>query len=483
MRPDSYYFELLHLLIPLFLHSLIYNAMSDNNNQFGSKLGLIAATVGSAVGLGNIWRFPAEAQSNGGAAFLLIYIICLVILGIPVMLAEFSLGRAGRSDAFGTFKKLAPKTHWYLIGVFGIIGSYLIGIFYMVVEGWSLEYLVTSITGSLYEGVGTVTPGSNVTAADNAFIAKMNEYISTPWMPMVFTWIVIIMNLVILLGGVQKGIERLSNMLMPSLFVALLVLCCVALSLPGAMDGLVWFLKPDFSKITGATIINAMGQTFFSLSLGMGILVTYAAYYPDKTNMPQTAVIVSASSLLVALLVGFIIFPAVSSFGLADHKLEGTTLVFQTLPVVFACLPLTQLWSALFFLLLFFAALTSTVSIMEVSIAFLQDKMKMGRKKAVCVSMLPLLVFSAICSLSFSTLADFKIFGMTIFDLLDSVTTNILLPIGAILLCLFAGWVAPRHLMHNQLTNNNTLRSWVVTPVIFILRYIAPVLIAIILFA
>lgn len=455
----------------------------STNNQFGSKLGLIAATVGSAVGLGNIWRFPAEAQANGGAAFLLIYVICLVVLGIPVMLAEFSLGRASRSDAFETFKKLAPGTPWYFIGVLGILGSFLIGIFYMVVEGWSLEYLVTSITGNLYEGVGKVVPGTNVAAADSAFVAKMQEYINTPWAPMVYTWVVIGINLVVLLGGVQKGIERLSNILMPSLFVVLLILCCVSLTLPNAMDGVEWFLKPDFSKITASTVINAMGQTFFSLSLGMGILITYAAYYPAKTNMPQTAAIVCAASLLVALLVGFVIFPAVSSFGLADHELEGTTLVFQTLPVVFACLPATQLVSALFFLLLFFAALTSTVSIMEVSIAFFCDKMKMKRTKAVLLVMLPLLLFSGVCSLSFSTLADFKIFGMTIFNFLDSFTTNILLPVGAIALCIFAGWVAPKYLVKDQLTNKGTLKSWIVKPVIFILRWVAPAMIACILIA
>lgn len=226
-----------------------------------------------------------------------------------------------------------------------------------------------------------------------------------------------------------------------------------------------------------------MGQTFFSLSLGMGILITYAAYYPDKTNMPQTAAIVCAASLLVALLVGFVIFPAVSSFGLADHELEGTTLVFQTLPVVFACLPATQLVSALFFLLLFFAALTSTVSIMEVSIAFFCDKMKMKRTKAVLLVMLPLLLFSGVCSLSFSTLADFKIFGMTIFNFLDSFTTNILLPVGAIALCIFAGWVAPKYLVKDQLTNKGTLKSWIVKPVIFILRWVAPAMIACILIA
>lgn len=454
----------------------------STNSQFGSKLGLIAATIGSAVGLGNIWRFPAEAQANGGAAFLLLYIICVCVLGIPVMLAEFSLGRAGRSDAFGTFKKIAPGTPWYLVGVLGIVASYIIGTFYMVVEGWTLEYIFHSITGSLYEGVQKVEPGGDFSQVDAFFIDKMREYIHTPVAPIIFTCIVIIINLVILLGGVEKGIERLSNFLMPSLFVVLLVLCCVSLTLPNAMDGVEWFLKPDFSKITADTVINAMGQTFFSLSLGMGILITYSSYFPSDTKLGETSVIVSASSLLVALLVGFIIFPAVSSFGLADHSLVGTTLVFQTLPEVFACLPGSIIWSVLFFLLLFFAALTSTVSIMEVSIAFFCDKMKMSRTKAVLVSMLPLLVFSSICSLSFSTLSHITFWGMNIFDLLDNFATNILLPIGSIALCIFAGWVAPKQLMADQLTNNGSLFCrWMVKPVIFILRWIAPILIAMIL--
>lgn len=454
---------------------------SGNNKQFGSRVGLIAATVGSAVGLGNIWRFPAEAQANGGAAFLLLYIACVFFLGVPVMLAEFSLGRAGRSDAFGVFRKLAPGSKWWAIGALGIIASYTIGCFYMVVTGWTLEYLFHSVIGDLFQGIGQMTAGSDFSAADAVFSERMNDYISTPWPPILFTWAVIILNICILTGGVQKGIERLSNILMPLLFVVLLVLCCVTLSLPGASAGIEWFLMPDFSKINAMTVINAMGQTFFSLSLGMGTLITYASYYPANTRLTLTSMVVSLMSLVVAVLVGFVIFPAVSSFGLTDHSLVGATLVFQTLPEVFACLPCTRLWSILFFALLFMAALTSTVSIMEVTIAFLSDKFKLSRTKSCIVTLTPLLLLSAICSLSFSSLSEVKLFGMTIFDFLDNFATNILLPVGSIAICIYLGWFAPKGLLKQELTNNGTIRSRLSGIVMFIIRYIAPVLISAIL--
>lgn len=454
---------------------------SGDNKQFGSRVGLIAATVGSAVGLGNIWRFPAEAQANGGAAFLLLYILCVFLLGVPVMLAEFSLGRAGRSDAFGVFRKLSPKSGWWGIGALGIVASYVIGCFYMVVTGWTLEYLYQSITGGLFEGVGHMAAGADFSSADAVFETRMNEYISTPWPPIIFTWIVIFLNIGVLAGGVQKGIERLANVLMPLLFVVLIVLCCVTLSLPGAAEGIEWFLKPDFSKINAMTVINAMGQTFFSLSLGMGTLITYASYYPANTRLTFTSMIVALMSLVVAVLMGFVIFPAVASFGLTDHSLVGATLVFQTLPEVFACLPGTQLWSILFFALLFMAALTSTVSIMEVTIAFLCDRFKLKRAKSCIITLCPLILLSAICSLSFSTLSDVKLFGMTIFETLDTFATNILLPVGSIAICIYLGWFAPKGLLKKELTNNGTIRSYLSGVVMFIIRYIAPVLILAIL--
>ncbi len=445
-------------------------------SQFGSKIGLIAATVGSAVGLGNIWRFPAETQENGGAAYLLLYIACVFILGLPVMLAEFSLGRGGRSDSIGVFKKLSPGTNWWMVGGISIFAAYFISCFYMVVNGWTIEYLLQSITGNLYAPIEGVAAGSSA-----LFEAKMDQYVNSDWMPLIFTWIAIIVNIAILLGGVQKGIERLSNTMMPLLFVALIALCIVSLTLPGAAEGVKWFLTPDFSKITIDTAVSALGQAFFSLSLGMGALITYASYYPSDAKMTSTSVVVAFMTLLVAVLMGLVIFPAVTSFGLADHSLRGTTLVFQTLPEVFSYLPLTQLWSTLFFVLLLVAAMTSIVSIMEVPVAFFCDRYGISRRKSVIYTHLPLFVLSGLCSLSFGSLSGVEIFGFSIFGFFDYVSANLLLPIGGIGLCIYLGWFAPRDLLKNQLTNEGAIKSNVVGIIQFILRYIAPVIISVIL--
>lgn len=432
--------------------------------QFATKIGLIAATVGSAIGLGNVWRFPAETQANGGAAFLLLYIICVVALGVPVMLAEFSLGRAGRSDAVGAFLHLSPGKPWWPVGSLSVLVAYLIACYYMVVAGWTLEYLVESATGGLYEHGG----------GREAFGAKMQEYVCTDWRPLLFTAVLIAMNIGVLLGGVQKGIERLSNILMPLLFVILVAMLCVTLSLPDAGAGVRFFLEPDFSRITASTVINALGQALFSLSVGMGILVTYASYYPASTRLARTSVTVSLLSVLVAVLMGLIIFPAVTSFGLEGESLRGATLVFVTLPEVFARLPLPQLWSSLFFLLLLVAALTSTVSICEVPVAMLLDRFKMSRRRAVLTVMLPLTAFSALCSLSMGSLDRFKIAGLNIFDFLDTVTTDILLPTVAFFLCIYMGWFAPKGLLRSQLTNDGTLRGRATVAILWGIRIFAP---------
>lgn len=449
----------------------------STKSQFATKIGLVAATVGSAIGLGNVWRFPAETQANGGAAFLLVYILCVLCLGIPVMLAEFSLGRGGRSDAVGAFRALSPGKAWWLVGAVAVLASYLILCYYMVVAGWTLEYLFESITGNLYEDVSAAS-GEGLR---NVFAARMDEYVCNDIRPLIFTALMIGVNIAVLLGGVQKGIEKLSNVLMPVLFVILLGMCGVTLTLPDAGSGVRFFLEPDFSKITPRVLVDGLGQAFFSLSLGMGILITYASYYPASTKLGRTSVIVALLSLLVAVLMGLIIFPAVKSFGLDRESLKGATLVFVTLPEVFANLPWPQLWSSLFFVLLLVAALTSTVSIAEVSVAMLQDRLKMSRRRATLTTMLPLLLFSAACSLSFGSLADFKIFGLTIFDLLDTFTTDILLPLGSIAVCVYMGWSAPKGLLADELSNKGALRSRWTAPVLFVIRYVAPILIATIL--
>lgn len=446
--------------------------MSTSSNQFKSKLGLIAATVGSAVGLGNIWRFPAEAQAGGGAVFLLIYILCVLILGVPVMVAEFSLGRAGRTDVIGAFPAVTPgKKGWAAVGALSVLTATLISLFYMVVTGWTLEYLWQSLTGDLFSG----TPSAGY------FAGKMTEYIQTPELPAIFTALAVILNLGVLLSGVSKGIERLSNVLMPLLFVLLLIFCGVAMTLPEAGEGLSFFLKPDFSKVTASTWLAALGQAFFSLSLGMGILVTYSAYYPARTRLVRTAMTVSLLDMLVAVMMGVIIFPAVMSFGLQNHSLAGTTLVFVTLPEVFTHLPGSAIWSSLFFLLLFIAALTSTVSITEVATRCLQDRLGYSRRKAVVCLMLPVLVLSVICSQSFSSLGGFTVFGRNMFDFLDFLTAELLLPVASLGLCLYMGWVAPKKLLENQMTNFGHFRSYLYKPVLMIVRYIAPVLIVLVL--
>lgn len=445
--------------------------------QFTSKIGMIAATVGSAVGLGNVWRFPAEAQANGGAAFLIVYIACVCLLGIPVMVSEFALGRAGQSDAVGAFKNLGAARPWRGVGILAITASYLILCFYMVVAGWTFEYLWQSLSGGLFEPVA----GNASESLNSHYTLKMNAFISESFNPLVNTYIMILINLAVLIAGVQKGIERLSNLLMPLLFIILLIFIGVSCTLPKAGEGLMFFLHPDFSKLTPAVVLNALGQAFFSLSLGMGILITYSSYFPKNTNLTRTAVTVSLLDLLVAVMMGLIIFPAVMSFNLTSEGLSGATLVFITLPEVFAQIPGTQLWAILFFLLLTVAALTSTISIAEVSVAFITDRFGIRRWKSCVIVLLPLFLFSTVCSLSLGSWSHIQIAGMNIFDFLDTVATNIMLPIGSIFLCIYIGWFAPESMFRREMTNNGSIRSRLFAPIRFIVRYIAPILIAFVL--
>lgn len=446
-------------------------------SEFASKLGLIAATVGSAVGLGNVWRFPAEAQSNGGSAFLMLYIVCVLVLGVPVMLAEFSLGRGSRSDSIGAFLHFSPKSKWWLAGALAVLTSYLISCYYMVVAGWTLEYLVESALGGLYSGADASSPET----LQQAFASKMDLYIGSDLRPVLYTIVLIAINAGVLLGGVQAGIERLSNVLMPMLFVILALMCGVSLSLPDASEGVSYFLNPDFSKITPSAVVNALGQAFFSLSLGMGVLITYASYYPSSAKLTRTSITVAMASLLVAVMMGLIIFPAVKSFGLDNEELRGATLVFVTLPEIFARLPLSQLWSSLFFMLLFVAALTSSVSIAEVSVASLEKRFSLSRKAAVAWTFIPLAVLSSVCALSFGSMSDCTVFGMTLFDLLDNVTADILLLVVSLAVCLYVGWFGPSNLLYDQLNSGGKTDSRFSFAMLCMIRFVAPALIVLII--
>ena len=449
-------------------------ANKSDNSTFSSKIGVIAATVGSAVGLGNVWRFPSLAQENGGAAFMILYLLSMLLMGIPVMLAETSLGRAGRSDSVGVFKRMTPKKKWWIAGVVGIVASYIILSYYMVVAGWTLEYLYQSATGWIFEGTTGTSADSTI------YQQKMSEMISTGWNPLLWTYIVIIINMLILLKGVQKGIEKMSNIMMPMLCIILLIFVGVAMTLPNTREGLEFFLKPDFGKINIDTIVAALGQAFFSMSLGMGILVTYASYYPKDIKLTRTAFTVTGLNFLVAFMMGLIIFPAVMSFNVdIDHNsLSGTTLVFVTLPEVFNYMDMPQFWAILFFTLLLLAALTSTISIAEVSIAFVRDRFHTSRLTACLVVLLPIFATSAVCSLSLGAMPWLKIAGMPVFDFLDSFTTNILLPVSAFLICIYVGWVLKKKFIKQELTNYGSFRSLLAPIVSFLIRWVCPILIA-----
>jgi NSS family neurotransmitter:Na+ symporter len=455
--------------------------MSDTP-KFRSRLGLLAATIGSAVGLGNVWRFPAEVQEGGGATFLVVYILCILALGLPVMLAEFSLGRGTGADtvaAYTAHLSDTPKTRrgrsaWTVAGSIALVASYLITAFYMVVAAWILQYLWASLTGGLYEG--EVTEGM--------WTARLKQTIGAPYSPICWTLVVLMLNAAVLLRGVREGIERLSGWLMPLLFVLLLILCGVSLTLPGAADGISYFLRPDFSRLTPSVIVRALGQSFFSLSLGMGILVTYSAYFPRTTRLGRTAVTVVLGDFLVAFLVGLVIFPAVMSFA-AGGELNGPALIFVTLPEVFAHMPFPALWSGIFFLFLFIAALTSTLSLTEVSVRCVERRYEKrrgpdrqaasARRVAVACVILPLVILSPLCSLSVGGYLP-TLCGCTLFDLLDTIATNYMLPIAGCLTCIYVGWVLPPSFLRRELPSPLTARV-----VRWMLRYMCPLLMLIIL--
>jgi len=433
-------------------------------DSFSGRFAVVAAIAGSAIGLGNIWRFPYVAGENGGGAFLLVYLICTVAIGIPVMTSEFIIGRAAQRNPYGAFKTLAPGTPWFLIGLIGIAAAFMILAFYTTVAGWTLEYFYQSITG-------------NLAGKNNAELTDMfNSFQKGSFRPLL--WFLIFMGFTgaIIISGVREGIEKYTKVMMPFLFILLLLLCVRSLTLPGAKAGLQFLFHPDISKLTPRMILEALGQSFFSLSIGMGTLITYGSYIKKNENLISSAGMVAIADTAVTVIAGIAIFPAV--FALGGSPASDTGLVFIVLPEIFQKMPLGNIFATLFFILLAIAAFTSTISILEVIVAYLVEELKMSRRKATIAATLSVSVLGVITALSFGALSNIRVADKNIFSILEYLTSNIMLPIGGFFIVLFIGWFFSPVLVKKELTNDGSLKGRYLPLFRFFVKFIAPVAIA-----
>ena len=436
---------------------------------FTSTFGVLVATLGSAVGLGNIWKFPALTGLNGGAGFLLVYLLATLLVGLPVMIVETMLGRAARANAVSTFEQLEPRQGgWKIIGWMGFVAALLIMSFYSGVAGWVYAYIFKAMSGE----IATTDPK----IAGAAF----GQLVSNPVASVIWQWVVLGITGGIIMLGVAKGIEAVTRRLMPLLFLLLLILCARSLTLPGASEGLAFLFSPDFSKITPAVLLTALGLAFFKLSIGMGTMLTYGSYFRPDQNIPATTARVMLADLSVSLLAGMAIFPAVFAFGFAPAA--GPSLVFMTIPAVFTSMPGGTLFMTLFFILTAVASVGAILSLLEVPVAILTERFGVGRKQASVYTILMIAALGVPASLSNSTMADVKIFGMNAFDLFDFLSSNVLLPLGGILICLFVGWVYGLPQIEKQLSNDGKLvNACVIKAVFFLIRVVTPLAIAVVL--
>lgn len=444
---------------------------NSQTQLFATKLGVIAATVGSAVGLGNIWRFPYEAGIHGGGAFLIVYIAFIVILGIPVLTAEFALGRSTHRSVFGAFDSLKPGSSWKWIGLIGVVAGTMILSFYSVVAGWTLEYFFQTSVGGILEN-------------ETSMFHELFGSFTTGWRPILWTVLFLLINLIVIVRGVQKGVEKASNYITPILFLLILIFCVNSLTLDGATEGLSFLFNPDFSRITPSVVIGAMGQAFFSLSLGLGCMLTYASYFKDKTPLIRSASITAGLDMLAAILAGILIFPAVFTYGYSPEA--GPTLVFEVLPSIFSQMPGGFILAPLFFFMLFLASLSSTISMSEITVAWLTREKGMTRSKACVLTIGIALILGIFCAMSFSYMAglELPLFGeFNLFNIFDYCSSNILLPFGGMLISIFVGWRMDKGLLRRTLTTPKSAMNVFAPYVAFILKYIAPLFIFIIFVA
>ena len=441
-----------------------------SHNNFKSRLGIILATAGSAVGLGNIWRFPYMTGENGGAAFILLYILFILLLGIPGMICEFIVGRHAGTNAVRAYGRLSGKKGWRVVGYMGILSSILIFGFYSVVAGWCLYYLLSSVLNRL--------------AGDSQFILDFfNRFSSDLIAPILCGLLFIVLTHLVVAKGVRGGIERVSKLLMPLLFILLLVIVVSSCMLPGAERGIEFLFKPDFSKVTHETLLDALGQAFFSLSLGTACLCTYASYFSRGINLAKSAAQIALIDTLIAILAGLMIFPAAFSVGIdAD---SGPSLIFITLPNVFNQAFVHIPWagyliSILFYALLALAALTSTISMHEIGTSFFQEEMRLPRKKAVWIVSGASGVICILSSMSMGAVEGMTLFGMPLLSFFDFITAKLMMPIGALLTTFYVGWYASLTTVRNEFTNKGTVSEKLFPLFLFTVRYICPIFILLI---
>lgn len=443
---------------------------SADRGNFASRLGIVLATAGSAVGLGNVWRFPFTAGQNGGAAFILIYVGCILLLGIPGMVSEFIIGRHSQTNAARAYGRISGRRLWKAVGYLGIVTSTIILGFYAVVAGWILQFLVASVSGQL-------------SGDADAVVDYFRTFSTHPWKPCLWAVAFILITHFVVARGVQNGIERVSKLLMPLLFVLLIIIVVASCSLPGAMAGVEFLLKPDFSKVSNTVLLDALGQAFFSLSLGTACLCTYASYFSKDTHLLRSAGEIALLDTLIAVLAGLMIFPAAFSVGVQPDS--GPSLIFITLPNVFqqafSSMPvLGYVVGVLFYALLVFAALTSTISMHEIGTAFFTEELHLPRERAAWVLTLVCSVLAVLCSLSYGAVDGIALFGRPLIDFCDYLTAQIMLPVGAFLTSIFAGWFVDRRLLYDEFTNQGTVATGFFSAYRFAVRYIVPLCILLI---
>ena len=440
-----------------------------SRESFGSRFGALVAMAGSAVGLGNLWRFPYLVGENGGAAFIIVYIALSFLICLPIFISEFVIGRRSQKNAYAAFRDLSGGGIWKGVGLFTIVVPLIVLSYYSVIGGWSIEYFLKSLTFSF--------TGNESQAAMNTMFT---DFVSNPWIPLICHTGFLLATTMIVVVGIKDGIEKFSKVMMPMLFFIVIAIAVYSLTLPGAGKGVDYLFNPDFSKIDAKACAAALGQAFFSLSLGFGTIMTYASYVDKKENILFQSTATAVSDLMFALIAGVAIMPAVFAFGLDPQS--GPGLVFETLPYVFSQMPAGGFVAILFFVALLVAALTSSISMLEVAVAYLVEERKFSRIGA-CITLFVLCwIVGALCSLSFGPLSNIQIGGRGLFDFFDNLSSNVLMTLGSLFTVLFVGWRLKKTDIYDEFTNSGTLspNAKLFGILWFLLRYVAPVAIIVI---